>query len=82
MQNIWIALVSIVLGFVPAWIFNLRCPECAWLVYRHFGTAKAKYAKDQFFAPQHSKQLWKQPVACSQCGHSFRADNNSIKVDS
>jgi len=63
-----------------AWLFNLRCEQCGWMVYRLFGTARPDRAKDQFLAPLHSKQLWKQPEACSKCGHSFRVDDTNPKA--
>lgn len=66
---------------MPAvWLFNLRCEQCGWMVYRLFGTARPDRAKDQFLAPLHSKQLWKQPEACSKCGHSFRVDDTNPKA--
>ncbi len=64
---------AVVLAAMPsAWLFNLRCPNCSWLVYRQFGTADHKHAQDQFLAPLRSKHLWKQPDACSKCGRPFR----------
>jgi hypothetical protein len=77
----WIAVASAFLAMPAAWIFNLRCSTCSWLVYRAHGTAKAGYSNDQFLAPLYSKQLWKQPVACSKCGASFRSHSKSMKVD-
>jgi hypothetical protein len=79
-ERFWIAILAVFSGMPAAWLFNLRCPSCAWLVYRAYGTAKPKYSKDQFLAPLYSKQLWKQPDACSKCGQPFRSNDINLKA--
>jgi len=72
---------GLVLVAMPAaWLFNLRCEQCGWMVYRQFATAHPDRAKDQFLAPLYSKQLWKQPEVCSKCGLSFRFDDTNAKA--
>lgn len=72
-QEFWVAIAAVTIAMPAAWLFNLHCPQCAWPAYRIYGTAKTKQAADQFLAPLHSKHLWKQPPACSKCGHLFRS---------
>ena len=76
-----VALAAAFIAMPSAWLFNLRCPNCAWLVYRQFGTADAKHSKDQFLAPLHSRQLWRQPTACSKCGYPFRSTDTNLKAN-
>ncbi|MFC4255688.1 hypothetical protein GRI97_17610 [Altererythrobacter xixiisoli] len=79
-QEFWVAVASAVVATPAAWLFNLHCPACAWPAYRVHGTANAKHAADQLLAQLHSKHLWKQPTACSKCGHSFRLSENISKT--
>jgi len=76
------AIGVVFIAMPSAWLFNLHCASCGWLVYREFGTASENYAKDQFLAPLHSKQLWKQPSACTNCGHPFRSVETNLKAGS
>lgn len=77
-----LAIGLVFIAMPAAWLFNLRCERCGWLIYRQFGTADAQHSKDQFFAPLYSKQLWKQPDACSKCGQSFRSTDINSKAAS
>jgi hypothetical protein len=76
----FIAFGLVFLAMPAAWLFNLRCERCGWMVYRQFGTADVDHAKDQFLAPLYSKPLWNQPEACSKCGHSFRFDDTNSRA--
>ncbi|GEM_PF-2765015 len=81
LQQFWLALVAVIVGMPFAWIINLQCPVCSWPVYRAYGTAKAKHAKDKFFAPLYSKILYKQPENCTKCQRAFWAKADPIGAD-
>jgi len=77
-ERYWLALLAVGIGMPAAWLFNLRCPSCAWLVYRVHGTAK-KHPEDQLLAPLYSKIRWKLPDGCSKCGLKFESADHREK---
>ena len=76
LQNLWMAIIAAFVSMPCAWIFNLRCPVCSWLVYRIYGTADDKHAKDQLLAPLYSRHIWRQPPACTKCAQPFLTTEN------
>jgi hypothetical protein len=70
-QHFWLGVFVVFLSMPAFWLFNLKCYQCAWPAYRLHGSAKARAAKDQLFAPMFSRQLWRLPKHCTKCGAPF-----------